>query len=145
MLATNITRKHSSATVDAKEAETRDADAVTVAANTEGSSITASATTDTEGWDSPKLFINNSAGAFDEVGFAAKPDESVTSTGFRVFGSMLVWAESSGDVVTKWYAERVDNDLWVLKWNVDNESMDPAVAVPVVLKNRRGGPPGRRG
>ncbi|KAF2160970.1 hypothetical protein M409DRAFT_59494 [Zasmidium cellare ATCC 36951] len=85
-------------------------------------------------WTSPKLVINNNSGAFAAAEFEANPNTTVTSTGFDNWGTMLVWISDSGDITTKWYADPVDDDLWVLKWNVDNTASD--TATPVVLKSQ---------
>ncbi|CAK4031161.1 Hypothetical predicted protein [Lecanosticta acicola] len=89
----------------------------------------------TGNWTSPKLYINNNSGSFDAVGFTSDANTTITTTGFKQWGSRLVWVSDAGDLVSKWYAEPVneENTTYILKWNVDNVSTDSAI--PVVVKN----------
>ncbi|EME85940.1 uncharacterized protein MYCFIDRAFT_39676, partial [Pseudocercospora fijiensis CIRAD86] len=83
----------------------------------------------------PKLAIDNSSGAFEAVKFSSVDNATLTTTGFDLWGTLLVWVSDSGEITAKWYADPVDdqNSTWALKWNTDNSLSDSAV--PVVLKS----------
>ncbi|KXT07208.1 hypothetical protein AC578_2454 [Pseudocercospora eumusae] len=110
---------------------------VTLSQNADDGSITASPinSTTTGNWTTPKLAINNNSGAFESVKFSSGDNTTLTTTGFDLWGTLLVWVSDSGDIITKWYAEPVDDQkrTWALKWNTDNSLSNSAV--PVVLKN----------
>ncbi|KAK4546389.1 hypothetical protein LTR36_002066 [Oleoguttula mirabilis] len=85
-------------------------------------------------WTTPRLFIDQTAGAFDSAGFTTSSNTTVTTTGFTLFGTLLVWESTAGLLESKWYATPTDQEgLWYLKWNVDN--VLAMSAVPLVLKN----------
>ncbi|KAF7190255.1 hypothetical protein HII31_08586, partial [Pseudocercospora fuligena] len=110
---------------------------VTLSQNADDGSITASPinNTTTGNWTTPKLAIDNNSGAFESVKFSSGDNATLTTTGFDLWGTLLVWVSESGDITTKWYADPFDdqNKTWALKWNTDNSLSDSAV--PVVLKN----------
>ncbi|EME47348.1 hypothetical protein DOTSEDRAFT_166318 [Dothistroma septosporum NZE10] len=114
---------------------------ITLVQNASDKSFTANPTntsiTSAGNWTSPTLFVDNSEGAFAAAGFASVANSSITNTGFEVWGTLLVWISTSGDITTKWYAEPIDsqNLTYVLKWNVDNVWTD--TATPVVIKSFR--------
>ena len=100
------------------------------------------------------LSIDTSTGAFAAASFSAGDNATLTTTGFDLWGSLLIWVSDSGEaschvlrglravwltceqISTKWYATPVDekNKTWVLQWNVDNAASD--TAVPIVLKSQ---------
>ncbi|KAI5368126.1 hypothetical protein Slin15195_G032590 [Septoria linicola] len=86
-------------------------------------------------WTSPKLAIDTSVGAFEPVSFSVGENASLTTTGFDMWGSLLVWISDSGVISTKWYASPVDaqNKTWLLKWNVENAASE--TAIPIILKS----------
>ncbi|KXT17462.1 hypothetical protein AC579_5710 [Pseudocercospora musae] len=91
--------------------------------------------TTSSNWTTPKLAIDNNSGAFEPVKFSSGDNATLTTTGFDLWGTLLVWVSDSREITTKWYAEPVDdrNKTWALKWNTDNSLS--STAVPVVLKN----------
>lgn len=85
-------------------------------------------------WTTPRLFIDQSANAFVSAGFTTATNTSVTTMGFTMFGTLVVWESSAGDLESKWFATQTEEQgLWILKWNVDTVIEDSAV--PVALKN----------
>lgn len=59
------------------------------------------------------LFIDQATGAFVSAGFTAPTNTSVTITGFELFGRLLVWQSSSGEIRSKWwdiFTKRVEID-----------------------------------
>ncbi|PPJ59302.1 hypothetical protein CBER1_04227 [Cercospora berteroae] len=85
-------------------------------------------------WTSPKLSIDNNPGAWSPVSFSSGENASLTTSGFDLWGTLLVWVSNEGAVDIKWYAEPVDayNRTWALKWNVDNTVGNHAT--PIALK-----------
>ncbi|KAK5113712.1 hypothetical protein LTR85_010729 [Meristemomyces frigidus] len=65
---------------------------------------TSSDTTLTSNGTTPRLFIDQSVAAFVSAGFTTATNTSVTTTGFDMFGTLLVWASSAGELESKWYA-----------------------------------------
>ncbi|WPA98206.1 uncharacterized protein RHO25_002818 [Cercospora beticola] len=85
-------------------------------------------------WTSPKLSIDNNPGALSPVSFSSGENSSLTTSGFDLWGTLLIWVSNEGAVDIKWYAEPVDayNRTWALKWNVDNIVGNQAI--PIALK-----------
>ncbi|GIZ38369.1 hypothetical protein CKM354_000178700 [Cercospora kikuchii] len=85
-------------------------------------------------WTSPKLTIDNNPGALSPVSFTSGDNSSLTTSGFDLWGTLLIWVSSEGAVDIKWYAEPVDayNRTWALKWNVDNTIGNQSI--PIALK-----------
>lgn len=85
-----------------------------------------------------RLYIDTSNGGFNTVGFtdSASSNSTATTSGFLIFGSLLMWKSSEGQVQSKWYASPTDvKDVYVLKWNVDNIATESAT--PIVLKTHQ--------
>ncbi|WPH03580.1 Hypothetical protein R9X50_00646200 [Acrodontium crateriforme] len=84
------------------------------------------------------FYINREAGAFSTAGFtnASTSSDSVTTTGFALYGSQLVWISDAGELEQKWWAVPTANktNLYTLNWNVENVLSESAV--PVVVKNK---------
>lgn len=83
----------------------------------------------------PSLYIN--ADGFSQVGFHFANETSssnVTTTGFKFYGSNLVWVDSAGDLNMKFWAVQVDvDDIWALYWN-SNSSLYPSSGTPVSVR-----------
>lgn len=80
------------------------------------------------------FFIDTSAGAFEAAGFVEPSNDTVTTSGFKLYGNQLVWITESGELEQLWWAEPTDVDgLWLLKWNVD--TVTDTNAIPVNVKN----------
>ncbi|KAF2158449.1 hypothetical protein M409DRAFT_61634 [Zasmidium cellare ATCC 36951] len=80
------------------------------------------------------LVINNDPSAFAPVEFQITPDPTLTSTGFGLYGPQLFWSPPSGGPEGNFFADPVDDNVWEVKWNVDNTAGD-STAVEIVLRS----------
>ncbi|KAF2765813.1 hypothetical protein EJ03DRAFT_279303, partial [Teratosphaeria nubilosa] len=87
-------------------------------------------------WTTPRLFIDTTPGAFISAGFTEATNTSVTTTGFKMFGTLAMWKSNDGKLQSLWYAANTTQEgLYHLKWNVDNTIENDAQ--PVALKNAK--------
>lgn len=89
----------------------------------------------TTAWTNVNLYIDNSDGAYESAGFIAGSSDnvSVETTGFLNYGSQLAWKDDAGELHIKWWAQKIDTELYAVKWN--QASLQKGNAVPIVIKS----------
>ncbi|EME40807.1 hypothetical protein DOTSEDRAFT_82344 [Dothistroma septosporum NZE10] len=82
------------------------------------------------------FFIDATPGANQAAGFVspANNSDSLTTSGFRLYGNQLAWVSGIGELEQKFWAKPSATDgVYTLIWNVDAIAADGAV--PVNVKN----------
>ncbi|KAK4618210.1 hypothetical protein CLAFUW4_12072 [Fulvia fulva] len=101
----------------------------------ETTTLTASGN-ETDSLTATTLFIDTSPGANQAAGFMSTTNDSdsLTTSGFILFGNQLAWVSDAGDLEQKFWAKPTSTDgVYTLAWNVDAVVEDGAV--PVNVKN----------
>lgn len=85
------------------------------------------------GFTGPDLmYINTASGEIAQSGFMTSNDTTMTTSGFRFYGTDLEWEDSDGVLMSNFWATATDDEgIWSLVWNSPNDALDNGTSVVI--------------